>query len=288
MDSQITSRRILNYALFTGCWVAAAKVDQALTTNLSRAYSGFRCDVGSLRNRTTKLGALFSLLLAGALLPAPAGILSQWTFEGSVPTTAGPVSPEAGNGIGTAFHADPATVYSHPAGNGSDASWSANRWAAGDYFQFQLDTLGYQSVMVSWDQTRSSDGPSSFDFAYSLDGNDFTVVVNNGVSDGWSSFSVDLSSLSILNNASAIYFRLSANSAQVNNNNFTSAGPINNFGGPSPDSPFTPEGTSQIDNFTISATAVPDSLPWPVTAATFLAMIALSRRFSARRCSSWL
>ena len=218
-----------------------------------------------------------SVLLVGAVLPARAGILSQWTFEASLPTTAGPISPEVGSGIGSARHADLATDYSHPAGSGSDASWSANRWTTGDYFQFRLDTLGYQNVVVSWDQTSRLQGPSSFEFSYSLDGDNFNFFDNNDVSDSWASYSVDLSSVSMLNNASAVYFRVSA-AAMVN------------FGGRDPNDTFPPDGTSQIDNFTVSATAVstavPDSLPGPVSVATLLVLVALSRCFSTRRCLS--
>ena len=38
-----------------------------------------------------------------------AAILATWTFETSVPTTAGPLSPEVGTGAGLGFHAGAST-----------------------------------------------------------------------------------------------------------------------------------------------------------------------------------
>src|SRR4051812_39869141 len=72
--------------------------------------------------------SMFKPLLASAALvafvPAQADTLAQWTFETSVPTTAGPLAPEVGSGSALAFHIG-ASTYSNPVGNGSNESFSS-------------------------------------------------------------------------------------------------------------------------------------------------------------------
>ena len=67
-------------------------------------------------------------------------------------------------------HAVAATAYSSPAGNGSTYSLSSNNWTIGDYYQVSVSTTGYQDVSISWDQTRSGTGPSTFELVSSTDG----------------------------------------------------------------------------------------------------------------------
>jgi MYXO-CTERM domain-containing protein len=77
----------------------------------------------------------------------------------------------------SAFHALTATTWSTPAGNGSQYSFSSNTWSVGDYYQITLSTLGYGNVSLSWDQTRSSTGPSSFRVDVSTDGTNFSTIL---------------------------------------------------------------------------------------------------------------
>jgi MYXO-CTERM domain-containing protein len=77
----------------------------------------------------------------------------------------------------SAFHALAATTWSTPAGNGSQYSFSSNNWSVGDYYQITLSTLGYGNVSLSWDQTRSSTGPSSFRVDVSTDGTNFSTIL---------------------------------------------------------------------------------------------------------------
>ncbi len=213
------------------------------------------------------------LLLAAVEFSARAATISQWTFETSVPTTAGSHLAEGGLSRGTALgsHGVAATVYSNPAGNGSMESFSANNWSSGDYWQFQLSTVGFQDITVSWDQTRSGTGPALFDFAYSLDGvnyltveNDYSVSISNWSSSGnrnvVSLISEDLSSVSTIDNQSMVYFRLTADS--------TASGTT---------------GSSRIDNFLVSGTEmanVPDSSPGWLGFGSVVALMALAWRRS--------
>jgi MYXO-CTERM domain-containing protein len=77
----------------------------------------------------------------------------------------------------SAVHAPAATTWSTPAGNGSQYSFSSNNWSVGDYYQITLSTLGYGNVSLSWDQTRSSTGPSSFRVDVSTDGTNFSTIL---------------------------------------------------------------------------------------------------------------
>ena len=118
------------------------------------------------------------VLLAGT---AGAAVdLARWTFESSIPTTAGPYVPEfAAGGITgdvTGSHASGSAAYSNPAGNGSAESYSSNFWSAGDYYQFSLNTTGYQSLSFGWSQTRSSTGPDSFLIELSVNGGGFSPL----------------------------------------------------------------------------------------------------------------
>jgi hypothetical protein len=202
-------------------------------------------------------------VLAGSLIVLAIGtvgraaVLAQWTFETSVPATAGPFNPEVGSGQASGSHAGAAT-YSSPAGNGSSRSFSSNTWAVGDYYQFQTSTTGSEDLLVTFDQTSSSTGPRDFQFQYSTNGTTFTnfgsaysVLANGTPNPAWSagtpqtaySFSFDLSSITALNNAPAVYFRLS-NSSTVSANGGTTAS----------------TGTDRVDNFTISAVPEPGSM----------------------------
>lgn len=177
--------------------------------------------------------------------------IAQWTFETSIPVTAGPHAAEVGTGNCLGFHTSGLVVYSNPTGNGSVESFSSNYWGVGDYYQFQTSSTLYSAIQIEFDHISSSTGPRDFVLQYSTDGVSFTqfgsgyvVLVNSG-GDQWntsshnssSHYSYDLSSVTALNNQANIYFRLVDNST-------TSAG-----GGT-----VQTTGTSRVDNFTISGT----------------------------------
>jgi hypothetical protein len=177
--------------------------------------------------------------------------LAKWTFETSVPTTAGPFSPEIGSGSASGSHVG-ATVYSSPAGNGSSHSFSSTLWAVGDYYQFTVSTVGAQHIVVTFSQTSSGTGPGQFQFEYSTDGIHFTsfgspyTVLDNGLAPNpaWTSssaapvynFTNDLSSVTAITNASTVYFRLVDSSTTS-----SSGGTVGTAG------------TSRVDNFTVTA-----------------------------------
>jgi len=127
----------------------------------------------------------------------------------------------------------------------------------GDYYQFSVSSAGFQNINISFDQVGSATGPGHFQLQYSTDGSTFTPfgsVYNLVSTPSWvpgtpsgaatESFSYDLSSITALNNLSAVFFRLVDQSA-------TTGGAINggNIG---------TAGTDRVDNFIVSATAVPE------------------------------
>jgi hypothetical protein len=110
-----------------------------------------------------------------------------WTFETSLPATAGPfpaeLGPDAATSNASGFHTG-AAVYSNPAGNGSAHSFSANTWAVGDYYQFTTPRNGTASLPIAWDQTSSGTGPAHYALRVSNDGTNFVDVT------GFSSYTV--------------------------------------------------------------------------------------------------
>lgn len=217
-----------------------------------------------------KIPALLPALALTALLPvaAHAVVITQWTFETSVPalnnsaTISGLVA-EAGTGSASGVHASTGTDWSNPLGNGSNESFSANEWAIGDYFQFRTATTGFENIQVSWSQARSSTGPANFDLLWSTDGTVFNTAMsyvvpvatwNSGSSSAASIFNANLSLTVALNDAADVYFRLRAMSA-----------------------PSGSSGASRVDDFTLSGEVLPPPItPVPevsvVGAAGFLAL----------------
>lgn len=202
-------------------------------------------------------------LLAGALTCHASITIADWTFEATAPSTAGPLFPEQGTGSALGWHASSDAVYSNPVGNGSGESFSANNWAVGDYWQFQVSTLGFTGISLSWDQASSNTGPRDYGLYYSTDGtvfnqfnSDLFVLANASPNSTWSSstthseysFSQDLGSIVGLNNAESVWFRLVNKSTVSANGGSTGTG-----------------GTDRIDNFIVSATSVAVAVPEPST-----------------------
>jgi len=223
------------------------------------------------QNPMKKIILLTAAFAAVSLVTAKADILADWTFETSQPGVltlpASPgagvafpgFSPEIGSGTASGLHVGAAT-YSSPSGNGSFHSFSSTLWAVGDYYQFEVNTLGYSGIKLSFDQTSSNTGPRGYDLDYSTDGVNFynftsyTVLANASPNTPWNAstynsaytFSDDLSAVSALNNQSTVFFRLVDNSTVS-----ASGGTVGTLG------------TDRVDNFVVSAAPVPE----PATSA---------------------
>ncbi|MEQ1823268.1 MAG: PEP-CTERM sorting domain-containing protein [Fimbriimonadaceae bacterium] len=215
----------------------------------------------------------FILGLAVIASASQAVTIANWTFETSAPAGAGPHNAEVGVGLASGSHSVGTAVYSSPVGNGSARSFSSNTWSVGDYYQFQFSTAGLGSLVFGWDQASSNTGPRDFQLQYSNDGTSFTnfgsvyvVLANASPNPTWNStvgsslysYSVNLSSVTALNNQANVWIRLTDASTVSANGGVVSVG-----------------GTDRVDNVLATATAVPE----PATmAALGLGVAALLRR----------
>jgi hypothetical protein len=234
-----------------------------------------------------KIHCLFIFLFTCLGSAASADTIATWNFEVNTPadlsnsSTIGGINADVGNGVASGFHASANTDWTTPAGNGSLNSLSSNEWAIGDYVQFNVSTLGYQSVSISWEQTSSSTGPGEFKLSYRVgsgsfvDIQNYTVLPNSAPPAGlgaWNptnpfsgyGFNVNLSAFTDLDNAASVDFRFVVRT----NNDATPPGTI------------ATGGTSRFDNVTITASAVPEPTSVGLLALTGFAGLAFRRRRS--------
>lgn len=110
---------------------------------------------------------------------ASAAVIAGWSMATAVPSGtvgssynygAADSGDQTAGSMLSGFHTLATTVWSTPAGNGSQYSFSSNGWTAGSYYQVALSTTSYNDISISWDQTRSGTGPSSFELFASNDG----------------------------------------------------------------------------------------------------------------------
>jgi hypothetical protein len=112
---------------------------------------------------------------------AAADVVVGWTIPIGLPTNPPPTgnsyivgeADQGANALGSqlsGFHSVAATAWTSPVGNGSPFSFSSNNWSIGDYYEVRFSAQGYQDLVVSWDQARSSTGPLQFELIMSLDG----------------------------------------------------------------------------------------------------------------------
>ena len=186
--------------------------------------------------------------------------VAKWNYEAlGILSTSGTVYNGAAatvglNATGSSMlgnHASAASSWINSGGNGSLTSLSGNNWAVGDYYQFQMSTLGFNAVYVALDQTGSNTGPRDFQLSYSTDGINFTnfgSVYSLTNATVWSSAiykpehtrSFDLSSVSGLAGQPMVYFRTTvATNASISGTTIGTGG------------------TSRVDNFSVSGTLCP-------------------------------
>ncbi len=181
--------------------------------------------------------------------PGPEEVAAKWTFETSLPTTAGPHAAEVGTGSASGFHAG-STTYSNPTGNGSAESFSSTNWAVGDYYQFQISSDGYQNIGLELDHTSSNTGPRDWGIFYSTTGVGafidtgitYAVLANAAPNPTWTSgthldeyfYEFDLSGITALDDQATLFLRLVDMSTVSANGGSVGSG-----------------GTSRVDNVTM-------------------------------------
>jgi hypothetical protein len=138
------------------------------------------------------LSRLVVASMAAASLAAVAGadVVVGWSIPTALPNNPPPTgtsytygaADSGANAIGSTlsgFHAAAAAAWTSPSGNGSQYALSSNNWAIGDYYEVRFSGAGFDTMSVSWDQARSSTGPSGFELIMSLDGGtNFSLMGN--------------------------------------------------------------------------------------------------------------
>ncbi|RLS62147.1 MAG: hypothetical protein DWH97_12160 [Planctomycetota bacterium] len=119
-----------------------------------------------------------ALAITAIATTASADLVAGWSMTTAVPNAttgiaynygAADAGSNAAGSMLSGSHVAAATTWS-PSGNGSTYSLSSNNWTIGDFYQVSFNTLGSTSNSISWDQTRSGTGPSTFNALMSVDG----------------------------------------------------------------------------------------------------------------------
>lgn len=208
---------------------------------------------------------------------AQAGVSSP-SYVAELPTEGAPC-------LASGWHSN-ACNYVSRTGNGSQHSFEANEWSTGDYFQFECPNLNASDISVAWDQVSSSNGPARFELECSTDGINFQTCYKYKVRQNrelpgpkvwWSSevynsrthYTNYLGSVSMLNHASTIWFRLVDKSSRS-----TSGGTVQ------------PLGTGRVDNFMVFGS---QSFPPKAYAIAWakIPSIAYGRRLDAHQLNAW-
>jgi len=176
-------------------------------------------------NAKDVLYACKCLLLAIFFSIAPtaqAELLAQWNFnsvppDGAVNTGTNIVSAGAGTAmvVGTCTFTNSTGSPRDPAGT-DNSDWNIRSFptqATGNKtsgVQFNVSALGYERIVVTWDQQHSATSSRYVRFQYSTNGTDFFdgPVLEATVAGSHIARTVDLTSLSVVNNKSNFAFRI--------------------------------------------------------------------------------
>lgn len=198
-------------------------------------------------------------------------VVSQWNFNSTVPdanNATGVTTPSTG--IGTASLLAPVTgAFGNGDANGGstdpvtgdDSGWQTTGYAAQGVgsgtagVQFNVSTVGYENIIVSWDQRHSNTSSRYLQLQYSLDGSSFSAagLLNDGIFEGtagdtwFNNRTVDLSTIVGASNNANFAVRIVAIFAPT-----TSAYAASNSTGT-----YAASGTWRFDMVTVSGTAVP-------------------------------
>ncbi|MBN8691142.1 MAG: PEP-CTERM sorting domain-containing protein [Armatimonadetes bacterium] len=230
---------------------------------------------------------IFSALI-GVIASANAVTFTQWNFNNTDNSgTTGTLATSIGVGSAALIGGTTGTFASGNSNGGStdpetsvdDTAWNISTWAAQGAgsgtrgVQFNTSTVGYSSVIVTWDQRHSNTSTRFTQFQYSIDGTTFTSagLLNDGIFEGnagdtwFNNRSVDLSSIAGVAGNANFAFRVVSVFAPS-----TTA-----YATASPTGSYSTSGTLRFDMVTVGGTVVPE----PTTIAVLgLGVAALARR----------
>jgi len=235
-----------------------------------------------------KEGLLMLVLLATS--NANAEDITQWNFN-SVPadasTTTGSLTPNIGLGSLTTLGGVTQTFASGSSNGGSsdpvtidDTGLSTLTYAAQGTnnkmsgVQFNVSTLGFENITVSYDLRHSNTSSRYEQFQYSVDGTNFfdVALFDGNAGDTWfNQRTIDLSAIAEVDNNSSFAFRVvsafAPNTSRYAASNSTSS--------------YATSGTWRFDMVTVSGSAIAP-VPEPESYAMLLAGLGIMG-FSARR-----
>lgn len=236
--------------------------------------------------------SLIALSLASmfAAASAQAIVVTQWNFN-SVPadssTSTGSLTPNIGAGSivnltssALAFataqttstsSSDPATVDDTGLQTTGYAAQGTGNKTTG--VRFNVDTTGWQDIVISWDQRHSNTSARHVQFQYSTDGInfvDFGSLFEATAGDTWfNNRTVDLSSITGVNNNDKFAFRI-VSAFAPSTTDYAASNPTSTYG---------TAGTWRFDMVTVNAAPVPEA----ETYAMMLAGLGLVGFMAARR-----
>jgi len=238
-----------------------------------------------MKNALTAV-ALATLLATGS---AQADVKAQWNFNSLTPdssTATGSIAASAGTGTASLVGGITGGFASGSASGGSsdpavtdNSGWQTTTYPAQGLanktagVQFNVATLGFQNVVVSYDLRHSNTSSRYEQFQYSLNGTTFTdfAVFNGNAGDTWfNNRSVDLSSIAGANNNSSFAFRI-VSSFAPGTGAYVASSPTGTYGS---------AGTWRFDMVTVNAVA---AVPEPETYAMLLAGLGLLGLAARRR-----
>jgi len=170
-----------------------------------------------------KPATLSLLLLAAATLSASADTLAQWTFNSVPPDAAvGTGTNTPSTGIGTATVIGGATnIYStgstlDASSPGDNSDWNTRTYPAQGTgnktrgVEFRVSTVGFESIVVNWEQQNSATSSRYTRFQYSVDGSTFVdgPLITAIAAGDYGSQSVNLNSVPALNDNPNFAFRI--------------------------------------------------------------------------------
>ncbi len=183
----------------------------------------FRWTLGLLLLPALILGALGGVGLSARAAPrgkplaaCPDPIIAQWTFTGAV----APAIPPPSSGSGTLLAGSGLSTPSYPTGEvpAEDPAISFTGWSTSatlntsdnDYLEFQIDTSGMNSILLSFKSRVSGTGPNALTIQYSTNSAPFVDLESRVINadSNWYTLDFDFSSVSALNDQPSVTFRL--------------------------------------------------------------------------------
>lgn len=140
-------------------------------------------------------------------------MMAGWTFDEAGLSTTNPApTPSLTNVIASASANGVGNVGFTATGSHSGSAWSGNGWSQtgtpSSFFEFNVNTVGYMGVSISFWHSRSDTGPLSVSVQYSADGSTFTEFNTYTINTSVTQTSIGLSSITSLDNNPDVKIRI--------------------------------------------------------------------------------